>query len=184
MLNTVRIWILLSTLLVSSGWILSALHELNRAGYCVVFGLAAIACIFWQRRSQWRPQTNPGRLFQKFKLRFKRPAPFIFLVVMTMSFVSGCLYVPYNSDTNAYRIPRVLHWLGQQQWHWVHTWDMRMDAVACGYEWIMAPIMLFTHTDRFLFLINWIPFLMLPGLVVMVAGLGLVLRDGIGLGRE
>jgi hypothetical protein len=79
MLNAVRIWILLSTLLVSSGWILSALHQLNRAGYCAVFAAAAIACIVWQRRTRWGPQKNPDQLLQKLKRRFNRPAPFLFL---------------------------------------------------------------------------------------------------------
>ena len=85
-----------------------------------------------------------------------------------MSLVSGCLYAPYNSDTNAYRIPRVLHWLGQGQWHWIHTEEIRMNVVDCGYEWLMTPLMLFTHTDRFLFLLNWVSYLMLPGLFFCV----------------
>lgn len=85
-----------------------------------------------------------------------------------MSFVSGCLYTPYNADTYGYRIPRVLHWLGQQQWYWIPTIDMRMNVAAAGYEWMMAPLMLFTHTNRFLFLINWVSYLMLPGLIFCV----------------
>ena len=79
MLNVVRFWILLSTLLVSAGWILSALHQLNRMGYGVVFALAGIAAVFWQRKTKWRPQKNPAQLYQKFRRRFKRPAPLFFL---------------------------------------------------------------------------------------------------------
>lgn len=94
-----------------------------------------------------------------------------------MSFVSGVLYPPYNSDAYAYRLPRVLHWLGQEQWHWIHTGDARMNVAACGYEWFAAPVILFTHTDRFLFLINWIPYLMVPGLAFCVLkSLGVRLR--------
>lgn len=168
MLNAVRIWILLSTLLVSAGWVLSAFHELNRAGYSVIFALAAIGLVFWLRGTGSHSKINPAQLLRKFKRRFKRPAPFIFLALTIMSFISGWLYAPFNSDTNAYRIPRVLHWLGRQQWHWIDTVDMRMNVAACGYEWMMTPIVLFTRTDRFLFLINWIPYLMLPGLVFCV----------------
>ena len=94
-----------------------------------------------------------------------------------MSFVSGILCAPYNSDTYAYRFPRVLHWLGQGKWHWIHTADMRMNVVGCGYEWFVAPVMLFTRTDRYLFLINWVSYLMLPGLIFCVFRfLGLRLR--------
>jgi hypothetical protein len=40
MLNVVRAWILLSTLLAGAGWVLSAFHELNHIGYAIVFVLA------------------------------------------------------------------------------------------------------------------------------------------------
>jgi hypothetical protein len=78
-LNVVRIWILLSTLLVCSGWVLSAFHELNRIGYAVVFALAAAISIVWQRKAKWCPRKSPAQLLQKFKCRFSRPAPLIFL---------------------------------------------------------------------------------------------------------
>jgi hypothetical protein len=164
----IRFWILLSALLVSTGWILSAFQELNRMGYMVCLAVAAIAAIYWQQISRWRPRKNPRQFFGKFLRRFKRPAPFLFLVLVLLSLVSGILYAPYNSDTCAYRIPRVLHWLGQGQWHWIHTADMRMNVAGCGYEWLATPLILFTHTDRLLFLINWMSYLMLPGLIFSV----------------
>ena len=165
MLNAVRIWILFSTLLVAAGWILSALHELNRAGYGVVFALAAIATVFWQRKTGWKPEKNFRQLLHKFKNRFKRPAPAIFLVLAIASFAGGALYFCTDLDSNAYRTPRVLHWLGQQQWHWIYTDDPRMNIADCGFEWLSAPLILFSRTDRLIFLINLGSFLMLPGLV-------------------
>jgi hypothetical protein len=168
MLTIVRFWILLSTLIVSAGWILSALHQLNRIGYGAVFALAAITAFFWQRKSKWRPQKNSAQLFQKFHRRFKQPAPMFFLVLVLLAFLSGALLPDLNYDTDAYRLPRVFHWLWFGQWHWIHTFDARMNIAACGFEWLSAPLILFTHTDRFLFLINWISYLMLPGLIFSV----------------
>lgn len=168
MLNIVRLWILLSTLLVSAGWILSALHQLNRVGYGAVFALAAIAAFFWQRKIKWRPHKNPAQLFQKFHRRFRRPAPMFFLVLVLLAFLSGALLPDLNYDTDAYRLPRVFHWLWFGQWHWIHTFDARMNIAACGFEWLSAPLILFTHTERFLFLINWVSYLMLPGLMFSV----------------
>jgi hypothetical protein len=81
-----------------------------------------------------------------------------------MTLISGILYVPYNSDSCAYRFPRIYHWLAEQSWNWIHTADQRMNVAGCGYEWLATPVILFTHSDRFLFLINWLSFLMLPGL--------------------
>lgn len=43
-----------------------------------------------------------------------------------------------------------------------------MNVADCGYEWLATPLMLFTHSDRLLFLINWVSYLMLPGLVFCV----------------
>ena len=43
-----------------------------------------------------------------------------------------------------------------------------MNDRACGIEWLTAPLLLFTRCDRALFLLNFIPFLLLPGLVFSV----------------
>jgi hypothetical protein len=168
MLNAVRIWILLSAWLVSAGWILSALHQLNRTGYGVVFALVATAgFIGWQKHL--RPRRGVGlRAGGKFLRRCKRPLPLLFLALALMALVGGALYNPSNCDSASYRIPRVWHWLAQGQWHWIHTLDDRMNIAGCGFEWLAAPLMLFTHTDRFIFLINWVSYLMLPGLIFSV----------------
>jgi len=164
----VRFWILASTLLVSAGWILSALHQLNRAGYAAVLAIAGIAIFFCRRKTKWRLPKNPAQLFQKFRRRFKRPAPFIFLLLTLLAFLSAALLPDLNYDACAYRLPRVFHWLWAGQWNWIHTFDARMNISGCGFEWLAAPLILFTHSDRFLFLINWISYLLLPGLIFSV----------------
>jgi hypothetical protein len=62
----------------------------------------------------------------------------------------------------------VLHWLAEQRWHWIHTDFQRVNTRACGIEWLSAPLMAFTRTDRLLFLINAVSFLLLPGLIFSV----------------
>ena len=168
MLNAVRLWILSSTLLVSAGWILSALHHLNCVGYGAVFAIAGIAFIFWRRKTRWPPQKNPASPCHKFFRRFRRPAPIFFLVLVLLAFLSGALLPDLNYDTAAYRLPRIFHWLWAGQWRWIHTFDPRMNIAGCGFEWLGAPLVLFTHNDRFLFLINWISYLLLPGLIFSV----------------
>jgi hypothetical protein len=168
MLTVVRAWILLSALLVSTGWILSALHQLNRTGYAVILTSAGIVFIYWQRKTNWRPRKNPAQLAHQFRRRFKRPAPLLFLLLALLALLSGSLYEALNNDADAYRLPRVFHWLWSGQWHWIHTFDPRMNIAGCGFEWLSAPLILFTCTDRFLFLINWVSYLMLPGLIFSV----------------
>jgi hypothetical protein len=43
-----------------------------------------------------------------------------------------------------------------------------MNISGCGFEWLSVPIVLFTDSFRFIFLINWIAFLFLPGLIFSV----------------
>jgi len=168
MLNAVRIWILLSTWLVSAGWILSALHQLNRAGYGVVLALAVVAAIFWRQKNRRPGRKNFSHAARKIFHRCRRPLPLLFLALAMMVLVGGALYVPSNNDSNEYRIPRVWHWLAQGQWHWIHTLDDRMNIAGCGFEWLAAPLMLFSRSDRLIFLVNWISYLLLPGLIFSV----------------
>jgi hypothetical protein len=161
----VRIWILLSALLVVSGWFLSAIHQLNGVGYGVVFALAGAAFFFWRRKTKWRPPKNPAQWFHKFCRRSQRPAPLIFLALALLALLAGALYAPLNGSSIAYRIPRVMHWLAAGQWHWIRTLDVRINIAGCDFEWLFAPLILLTHSDRFLFLFNWFSFLLLPGLI-------------------
>jgi hypothetical protein len=88
-----------------------------------------------------------------------------FFALAVMCFVGGALYHSQNNDSNEYRIPRVWHWLAEGHWTWIRITDVRMNVAGCDFEWIVAPIMLFTKHDRLLFLANWASYLLLPGLV-------------------
>ena len=82
-----------------------------------------------------------------------------------LALLGGLWYAPSNGSSIAYRIPRVLHWLAAGQWHWIHTIFPRINTRSCGIEWVSAPAIALLGTDRWLFLINFISFLLLPGLV-------------------
>ena len=168
MLTVVRAWILISALLVGSGWILSGIHQLNRAGYEVVLALALIMAVWRWRKEKFITRGSLLRTGRKFLKRFKRPAPFLYQVLALMSVAAGGLYVNQNNDSSEYRIPRVWHWLAEGRWHWIHTLDDRMNIAGCGFEWLSAPLMLFTHTDRAIYLVNWVSYLLLPGLIFCV----------------
>lgn len=164
-------WILLCTLLSSAGWILSALHALNPTGYAVVFAAALIAGLLWRR--QLNLATWPRFSRSRFRRRFSRFFPAAFLVIAALATLGGVLNAPNNYDALAYRLPRVLNWLAEERWHWIHTWFPRLNTRACGSEWVSAPLMLLSRTHRLLFLINVFSFLLMPGLVFKVfVGLG------------
>ena len=156
-------WILLCVLCNSAGWLLSALHELNGGGYAVVFALAGLALLLSGRSSGEVPASRPD--VRKLRRRFHRPLPLAFLILAALAFLGGALYPPANYDALAYREPRVLHWLAEGRWHWIPTLFQRLNTRAPGFEWMSAPLIAFTKTDRLLFLLNVIPFLLLPGLL-------------------
>lgn len=97
-----------------------------------------------------------------------RPWPFWFGVLSLLVFLGGVLYPPSNHTALSYRTPRVLHWLAEGHWYWIYTPDYRMNNRACGIEWLSAPLLLFLRSDRPIVLLNFIPFLLLPGLIFSV----------------
>jgi hypothetical protein len=167
MISVIRLWVFLSAGLVAAGWILSAVHALNRAGYAVSFLIMAVALVAWHRLSRPQPLAFPGA-WAKIKHRFRRPAPLLFLAIFLLNLLGGVIASPDDWDTRAYRLPRILHWLGQGGWHWIHTADSRMNIAGCVFEWIAAPLVLFLRTDRWMFLVNNLPYLLLPGMLFFV----------------
>lgn len=159
-----RGWILLCALLNAAGWVLSILGHLDKTGYAVALCLAAIL-VFSSTRNEY------GRSFHwpHLKRRFTKAFPLAFLTLLILAALGGLLYPPSNFDALACRTPRVLHWLDAGRWHWIPT-DTRgaFNTRTCGFEWVTAPILLFFHSDRWLFLLNIISFCLMPGLVFSV----------------
>jgi hypothetical protein len=164
-LPLVRLWLWISVLATAAGWLLSALGQLNPIGYFVVFCVTAL--LLWFGRKSWGASTSSAASlsWRKVRRRFTRPLPLAFVVLSFLILLGGVLYPPSNHTALTYRIPRVLQWLARGHWFWIHTSDYRMNDRACGIEWLSAPLLLFTKSDRSLFLLNFIPFLLLPGLV-------------------
>lgn len=157
-----RIWLGCSVAAVAGGWLLSWAGELNRAGYLLFFLVAAIPFIAGLRDVSWRQ----GRGYAR---RWRRdPGARVFVIMVLLVFAGGILYAPSNYDGLAYRVPRILSWLDDGRWSWLQTANQRMNFQATGWEWMAAPLLAFTRSDRILFLINFIPFLLLPGVVFRV----------------
>jgi len=139
------------------------MHELNAAGYTVTF-LAGLAAV-WLLRKRIGEGASWNWNWRKQRRRFRRTFPLTFLILACLATLGGALHPPSNYDALAHRVPRVLHWLAAGQWHWIYTGYQRVNTRACGTEWLTAPLILFSKTDRLLFLINAVSFLLLPGLV-------------------
>jgi hypothetical protein len=170
----ILIWVWFCAYLNCAGWTLSALHQLNARGYAIALMLWFAGLMLWWKKNSASFSSRPSRpsrdnfCLRKFRRRFRKPFPLAFLILAVMAFLGGAIYPPTNYDALAYRIPRILHWLAADQWQWIHTDFPRVNNRSCGMEWVSAPFIALLKTDRFLFLINSISFLFLPGLVFSV----------------
>jgi hypothetical protein len=166
-LPLVRIWIWISVFASFAGWGLSALGQLNRGGYLVLAGLLVVCLVLKRQPSLAAP---PARYFSwpRVRSRFRRFLPACFFGLALLVLLGGLIYPPTNHTALTYRTPRVLNWLAEGHWHWIYTEDYRLNNRACGIEWLSAPLLLFTRSDRGLFLINYVSFLLMPGLIYSV----------------
>ena len=163
----VCVWVVVCAVLNAAGWLLSAAGQLNDFGYGVVATLCAVTGAWWWRAA--KPRFSLG--FRK--RRYRKLFPMAFAILAVLALAGGLLHAPSNYDALAYRTPRVLHWLAEGQWHWIHTDFQRLNTRGNAIEWITAPLVLLTGTDRLFFLINAASFLLLPGLFFSVlVGLG------------
>ena len=184
MLPFVRLWLWISAFASLAGWALSAAGQLNRGGYAAAFAVFAVFIfVRWrdlgfaakskahslQSRVHRPPsKARDGRWLTRLRTRFRRPLPFCFGALAVLIFLGGAIHAPGNYTGLAYRAGRVLQWLAHEHWFWIHTTDFRMNDRACGIEWLSAPVLLFTNSTRGLFLINFLPFLLLPGLIFSI----------------
>ncbi|MBW8863621.1 MAG: hypothetical protein JF609_01620, partial [Verrucomicrobia bacterium] len=111
--SPVVMWIWLCAYLNAAGWALSALHQLNKAGYAAAFIIGLGAWLYWRQKTgtPWPPKIHGP----KWMRRFRRGFPLAFLILAGMAFLGGALHGAGNYDALAYRTPRVLHWLDAQQ---------------------------------------------------------------------
>lgn len=169
-----RSWIIFSSWAVLTGWGLGLTGHLNEKGYA--WGLVSLAGFlifaYFKLSFHFFPLASPfRRLFLLWKRGSVRPKsllfslPLLFVLVSLLSLLGGILYNPSNYDGLSYRIPRLLHWFDAGRWHWITTPNSRQNFSAPGFEWLAAPLLVFFKTDRLFFIINWISFLLLPGLL-------------------
>ena len=171
----VRLWLWISAFASLAGWGLSAAGELNRTGYAAAFAVFAVFVSIFRKglgfsaksvvSGQWSVVSSQ---WSKVLRRFRRPLPLCFGALAVLIFIGGAIHAPGNYTGLAYRAGRVLQWLSHGHWFWIDTEDYRMNDRACGIEWLSAPLLLFTNSTRGLFLINFLPFLLLPGLIFSV----------------
>src|SRR5438132_4059732 len=127
-------WILFCAFCNCVGWVLSALHQLNTGFYGLALALGVSSA--WIFRNKLFPTTSLRWNPRKLRPRFRRAFPLAFLVLGLLAILGGAFHPANNYDALAYRTPRVLHWLAEGRWHWIHTEFHRLNTRGCGMEWV------------------------------------------------
>lgn len=162
----VMLWIWFCAYLNCAGWALSVIHQLNAGGYVVALVLWFAALFIWRRQTS--VPMLPQFRWQKFRRRFQKSLPLAFLIVAALSFLGGAIYAPDNYDALTYRLPRILNWLAAGHWTWISTADQRLNYSTTAWEWLAAPFFALLRSDRGLFLINALGFLLMPGMLYSI----------------
>jgi hypothetical protein len=152
-----KFWIVFCTTSVAAGWLLSLVGELNLRGYAIAISSIMVVGGAVVSLGPFRPRI--------WLHRFRRRLPLMFVIVGLLAFLGGIFYAPNNYDALTYRFPRLLQWLAMGRWHWIITANDRMNYSGANFEWLTTPVFLFSRTDRLFFVLNFIPFLFLPGLI-------------------
>ena len=162
-------WIIFAVACNAAGWLLSALHQLNAAGFLIAipaihFALAKLCGVGF-------PHFRKPRIHA---WRWKRLLPAGFLLIAILALLGGILHAPNNMDALHFRVPRVAHWLMEERWDWFPANNNAQNTRSCGYEWMTAPLVSLTGSDRFTFVFNSLAFLFLPGACFgVLRGMGL-----------
>jgi hypothetical protein len=164
----IRFYLLWAVACVLTGWTLSALHWLTLTGYAVLLPVVMIGLAWLTRGPAGMTCLGGWRRWRQVRFRrFRRPLPLIYLVVLLLVFAGAVSHAPTNYDGLTYRLPRMLNWLSHRGWTWIFTNNDRVNYSGPGWEWMAMPL-LALRTDRALFLINGVGFLLLPGLFFSV----------------
>jgi hypothetical protein len=161
-----------------SGWVLSLLNQLGRGGYVIAFVLFFVLAGCLHRSWKTGPRLGLAIRAATFKPRWrpawKRIPRLLFWSVCVLSLMGALFNTPYGYDAYGYRIARIVRWLQEGHYYWTGAADQRIDICSLASEWELLSILSITGSDRLLFLVNFVPFVLFPGLFYLAArGLGI-----------
>jgi len=173
-LRLARLYILFSASCILSGWFLSLIGALSALGYWLTLPAIFLGLLFLFPNLTDRSRKG---FFIHFR-RYKKPLPTLFTIIALLCLIGGLLHAPSNYDFLTYRLPRLLHWHENNAWQWIETFNPRMNYSGPNAEWLLSPLLSFTQSDRFFFLINWLAYLLMPACIfVIFRGMGVMAKS-------
>lgn len=164
-------WVLFAASCNIAGWILSAFSQLYLPGLLIL--TPATWWILVRLCLVDTPRQPLAALLLRWRRRKRGWLPLGYASIVLLALIGGLLYAPNNYDAMNYRLPKVAHWLTAGGWEWIPANNNSLNTRSSGIEWMIAPMIALTRTDRLIFLFNFVSFLFLPGLVFgLLRGLG------------
>jgi hypothetical protein len=157
------IFVLLATWLNLCGWILSSFHALNALGYVFCLLLFFSSAGFVLRLGRFGGTTLLA--LTRWRRWALHPLPALWLLAFLLALAGGLFFEPRNYDFLTYRLSRILHWWAEGRWHWIATNNERMNISGPGFEWVLTPFVILTHSARAAALMNVLNFGLMPGLL-------------------
>jgi hypothetical protein len=161
------VFVLFAAWLNLCGWILSGLHVLNALGYALCLVPFFISAGFILRLGRFGGTTLLAfrQKLGRWRHRVLQPLPALWLLAFLLAFAGGLFFEPRNYDFLTYRLSRILHWWAEGRWHWITTNNDRMNISGPGFEWVLTPFVILTHSARPAGLINLCSYALMPGLL-------------------
>jgi|GEM_PF-5241301 len=156
-----------------SGWVLSLLGQLGRGGYVTAF-ILFLALVLYLHRN-WKIRLRLGRVQSgepfrwRRRLTWKRIPQLLFWSICALSLLGAIFNTPWGYDSYSYRVARIVRWLQEGQYHWTGAADQRIDVCSLASDWQLLSILAITGSDRLLFLVNFVPYIIFPGMFYMAA---------------
>ena len=163
-LRLARLYILFSAACILSGWFLSLIGALSALGYWLTLPAIFLGLLFL---FPTLPDGSRKGFLIHFR-RYKKPLPALFAIIALLCLMGGLLHAPNNYDFLTYRLSRLLYWQEAGTWHWIETFNPRMNYSGPNAEWLLSPLLAFTQSDRFFFLTNWLAYLLMPACIFVV----------------
>jgi hypothetical protein len=160
-----RFLLRLSVISIALAWLLSSLDLLSRSAYLAGISLGAAGLFRLQKATLFRFRSSFTSVIRTRTLRrARRSLPVFFHLILIGSAIGACLHAPNNFDALSYRMPRLLFWVTEGQWHWIHSPFVALNHTFPNYEWLSTPFYFATGSFRAVVLINLIGFSCLPRL--------------------
>lgn len=123
----------------------------------------------WRRRSWQRLGRAEPRQARSDTTPWTSTLAIVVLLILAITLVTALLYPPNTWDSMSYHMARVAHWEANQSIDFYPTSITRQNIQMPLAEFAILHLQILTGSDRYANLVQWLSFLVLVGLAILIA---------------